>query len=112
LPATGPAAWVQLALFRPTTAPDDRKVAEGSEMEKERVLVADVMLVDPIVVSPCASLDEAEVIIRSTFVTGIPVVDQEGVLVGVIGHAQLAAYRFGRPTPSPEQSTRQPVSAG
>jgi CBS domain-containing protein len=92
----------------PRIARNDREMAEDSEMDKEQVLVADVMVVDPIVVSLHATLDEADMIIRSTFVTGIPVVDQEGVLVGVIGHAQLAAHRFGRPRGSSEQSPTSP----
>jgi CBS domain-containing protein len=69
-------------------------------MDKEPV-VADVMATDPIVVSADATLQEADVIIRSAFVIGLPVVDREGRLVGVIGHAHLAAHRYGRSTPVP-----------
>jgi CBS domain-containing protein len=80
-------------------------------MSKEQVRVADVMIVDAIVVSVNATLDEADTIMRSTFVTGLPVVDGDGVLVGVIGNPQLAAHRFGRPTGSSEQGPSKSASA-
>jgi CBS-domain-containing membrane protein len=80
-------------------------------MGKEPVRVADVMIVDAIAVSVDATLEEADTIMRSTFVTGIPVYDSYGVLVGVIGHAQLVAHRFGRPMDSSGQgpATSEPA---
>jgi CBS domain-containing protein len=81
-------------------------------MGEERVRVADVMIVDAIVVSVDATLEEADTIMRSTFVTGLPVVDGDGVLVGVIGNPQLAAHRFGRPTGRSEQAPSKSASAG
>jgi CBS domain-containing protein len=81
-------------------------------MGNEPVGVADVMIVDAIVVSVDATLQEADTIMRSTFVTGIPVVDGYGVLSsGVIGHAQLVAHRFGRPMDSSGQrpATSEPA---
>ena len=80
-------------------------------MGKEQGLAADVMTVDPIVVSLDATLDEADLIIRPTYVTGLPVVDGDGVLVGVIGHANLASHRFGRRTSSSERSSAKSASA-
>jgi CBS domain-containing protein len=80
-------------------------------MGKELVLVADVMSVDPIVISLDATLDEADTILRSTYVTGLPVVDGDGVLVGVIGHAHLATHRFGRQRSSSEESPAKSASA-
>jgi CBS domain-containing protein len=77
----------------------------------KRVLVADVMVVDAPCVSRDATLEEADTIIRSTFVTGLPVIDLDGVLVGVIGHAQLAAHRFARPMDSSERGSAKPASA-
>jgi CBS domain-containing protein len=82
-----------------------------SEMGKERRRVADVMIVDAIVVSVDATLEEADTIMRSTFVTGLPVVDGDGVLVGVIGHAQLAAHRFTRPMDSSDRGSAKSASA-
>ena len=57
-------------------------------------VVADVMTIDPIVVRVDASLEEADLLLRSAYIRGIPVVDGDGALVGVLSHAQLAAYRF------------------
>ena len=84
--------------------------SEDTVMGKERV-VADVMIVDAIVVSADATLDEADTIMRSTFVTGLPVVNGDGTLVGVIGHAQLAAHQFARPADSSDGSPPKPASA-
>jgi CBS domain-containing protein len=64
-------------------------------MGKSEHRVADVMTIDPIVVDIHSSLEEADHLLRSTYITGIPVVDDEGVLVGVISHAHLTVYRFG-----------------
>jgi CBS domain-containing protein len=80
-------------------------------MGKQQVFVADVMTVDPIVVSLDTTLEEADTIIRSTFVAGLPVVDGDGVLVGVIGDAHLATYRFGQRMTSSEESLAKSESA-
>ena len=80
-------------------------MAEDSEMDMEHLVAADVMTVNPVVVSLDATLEEADLILRSTYVTGIPVVDGDGVLVGVIGHANLAWHRFGRRMPSSERGS-------
>jgi CBS domain-containing protein len=80
-------------------------------MGKEEARVADVMTVDPIVVSLDATLEEADVIIRSTYISGLPVVDGDGLLVGVIGDAHLAGHRFGRRTSSSERSPAKSASA-
>ena len=77
-------------------------------MGKDAVLVADVMTADPVVVTADTTIEEADMIIRSTFVIGLPVVDGDGVLVGVIGNAHLAGHRFGRPS---EPSERSPATS-
>jgi CBS-domain-containing membrane protein len=69
-------------------------------MDAKHLLVADVMSVDPVVVNVDASLAEADVVLRSTYIRGIPVVDRNGALVGVLSHAQLAEYRFAHQGPS------------
>jgi CBS domain-containing protein len=51
--------------------------------------VADVMTIDPIVVSVDASLEEAEDLLRRHRITGLPVVDLAGRLVGVISQTDL-----------------------
>ena len=69
-------------------------------MDPKHVLVADVMSVDPVVVRIDASLAEADVVLRSTYITGVPVVDRNGELVGVLSHAHLAEYRYANRRPS------------
>ncbi len=64
-------------------------------MNTKQALVTDIMTVDPIVVAVDASVEKADALIRSTvYLKSIPVVDSNGVLVGVIHEADLAAYRF------------------
>ena len=68
-------------------------------MARKELSVADVMTFDPIVVAADASLEEADIALRSTYVMGLPVVDRNGTLVGVITHANLAVHRFVLRTP-------------
>ena len=75
-------------------------------MDPKHVLVADVMSVDPVVVRVDASLAEADVVLRSTYITGIPVVDRNGELVGVLSHA----YRLD--LPAVERTVRSWNGAG
>ncbi len=79
-------------------------------MGNKVLLVADVMTFDPLVVAVGVSLEEADVVLRSTYVRGLPVVDTNGALVGVITDANLAAYRFHR-TPSSERDQKDAVAA-
>jgi len=51
--------------------------------------VADVMSVDPVVIRSDATLDEAEELLRSYHIHGLPVVDENGALVGVISQTDL-----------------------
>ena len=80
-------------------------------MGNTELLVADVMTSDPPVVAEGASLEEADIVLRSTYVMGVPVVDRNGALVGVITHANLAAYRFHR-TSSSERDQKDAQAAG
>ena len=65
-----------------------------SRVQGSDPVVADAMSVDPISVDSRRRSKEADRLLRSTYITGIPVVDRDGVLVGVISHAHLIAYRF------------------
>jgi len=56
--------------------------------------VADVMATGPVVLDPGASLQTADLVLRSTVIKGIPVVDGQGKLVGIISHADLATHRY------------------
>ena len=60
-------------------------------MDTRQLLVADVMTIDPIVVRDDASLEEAARLLRAYSVSGLPVVDRRGVLVGVISKTDLVA---------------------
>jgi CBS domain-containing protein len=68
-------------------------------MVTTQLLVADVMTLDPIVVAEDATLEEAARLLRAYSVTGLPVVDGGGSLVGVISQTDLVAIQesaFGR----------------
>jgi CBS domain-containing protein len=51
--------------------------------------VADFMTIDPIVVSMDAPIEEAEDLMRRNRVTGLPVVDAAGRLIGVISQTDI-----------------------
>jgi CBS domain-containing protein len=50
---------------------------------------ADLMTIDPIVIGPKASVSEAEELMASKGVSGLPVVDDHGRLIGVISQTDL-----------------------
>jgi CBS domain-containing protein len=52
-------------------------------------VVADFMTIDPVVISPDARIEEAERMMELYDVTGLPVVDENGALVGVISQTDL-----------------------
>jgi CBS domain-containing protein len=56
---------------------------------RRELTAADLMTIEPIVVSYDALVEDAERLIRDHHVTGLPVVDQDGVLVGVISQTDL-----------------------
>ena len=51
--------------------------------------VADLMTIDPVAVSVDASIEDAEELLRHHRITGLPVVDPDGMLVGVISQTDL-----------------------
>jgi CBS domain-containing protein len=51
--------------------------------------VADLMTIDPITVAVDATIEEAEELLRQYHISGLPVVDDEGRLVGVISQTDL-----------------------
>jgi len=55
----------------------------------EDLRVADLMTIDPVVVSVDASIEDAEDLLRHHRITGLPVVDLAGRLVGVISQTDL-----------------------
>jgi CBS domain-containing protein len=58
-------------------------------MSLYRLCVADVMSFDPIVVRSDAPIEDAEELLETNHVSGLPVVDAAGILVGVISQTDL-----------------------
>lgn len=71
-------------------------------MDEPVLRITDVMTVDPIVVDVGATLEHVDRLLRASFITGLPVVDSEGKLVGVVTQTDLVRYRFARTAPSIE----------
>lgn len=58
-------------------------------MDPRKLLVADVMTLDPVVVGCDASIEEAAGLLHAHSISGLPVVDDAGALVGVISQSDL-----------------------
>jgi len=52
-------------------------------------LVADFMTIDPVVIGPDARIEEAELLLERYDISGLPVVDADGTLCGVISQSDL-----------------------
>jgi CBS domain-containing protein len=57
--------------------------------QERQLVVADLMTIEPVVVALDAPIEEAERLIRDHQVSGLPVVDTDGVLVGVISQTDF-----------------------
>ena len=65
------------------------------------MLVAkDIMTANPITISPSASVKEAVTLLLEKHFNGLPVVDDEGALVGVLCQSDLVAQQKKLETPS------------
>jgi len=62
-------------------------------MDTRQLLVADLMTIDPVVVAVDASLEDAAKLLHAYSITGLPVVDGQGTLVGVISQTDLVAMQ-------------------
>jgi CBS-domain-containing membrane protein len=75
-------------------------------MRERTRFVADVMTMDPVVVRSDASLEEAEDLLTRHAISGLPVVDRFGALVGVLSQSDIieasrsAVGRIVRSAPS------------
>jgi CBS domain-containing protein len=58
-------------------------------LDLKDLVVGDVMSVDPILTSVDATIEEAQELLRSNQITGLPVVDAQGNLVGVLSQTDL-----------------------
>jgi CBS domain-containing protein len=55
----------------------------------DELMVADLMTLDPVVIGVDAALEDAERLMRDRHISGLPVVDEHGVLVGVISRTDV-----------------------
>lgn len=60
-------------------------------MNTTDLLVADVMTIDPVTIDADAQIEDAARLMHAYSVTGLPVVDAGGALVGVISQTDLVA---------------------
>jgi CBS domain-containing protein len=58
-------------------------------LDLKDLVVGDVMSLDPITVSADTSIEQAQEILRLNHITGLPVVDDDGNLVGVLSQSDL-----------------------
>jgi len=65
------------------------RLRKGPPMMTRHLLVADVMTIDPIVVGVDSTLEDAARLLHAYSITGLPVVDAGGSLVGVISQTDL-----------------------
>lgn len=83
----------RLALSRATSQPRSCRCHGTHEMNTQQLLAADVMTIDPVVVTVDAPLEDAAHLCRSFSVSGLTVVDRNGGLVGVISQTDLLAIQ-------------------
>jgi CBS domain-containing protein len=60
-------------------------------VDAKQMLVADLMTIDPVVVDIDASVEDATQLLQTNSISGLPVVDRAGALVGVISQTDLVA---------------------
>ena len=70
---------------------DGASTDRGGEMDEQQLVVADVMTLDPVVIHIDASIEQAAVLLNSNSISGLPVIDDAGALVGVISQTDLIA---------------------
>jgi CBS domain-containing protein len=64
-------------------------MAADSTTPTDELRVADLMTIDPITVQFDATIEQAEDLMRRNRVTGLPVVDEAGRLIGVISQTDI-----------------------
>lgn len=60
-------------------------------MNQQQLVVADVMTLDPVVVHVYTPIEKAARLLSANSITGLPVIDDGGALVGVISQTDLVA---------------------
>src|SRR6187401_3185815 len=61
----------------------------SSQLSFDRMVVADVMTIDPVSVTVDATVEDAEQLLATYRISGLPVVDATGHLVGVLSRTDL-----------------------
>jgi CBS domain-containing protein len=69
---------------------------EVHAMDVQELVVADVMTLDPVLIHVDASIEQAASLLSSNSITGLPVIDGTGALVGVISQTDLIAVMDAR----------------
>jgi len=62
-------------------------------MNSQQLLVADLMTMDPVTIAVDASIEDAVRLCRANVVSGLPVTDDDGELVGVISQTDLVSIQ-------------------
>jgi CBS domain-containing protein len=65
-------------------------------MHSNDMLIADLMTIDPVTVAVDALLEEVAHLCQANGISGLPVIDDEGRLVGVISQTDLVAIHDSR----------------
>src|SRR5215472_16732773 len=68
---------------------------EGNMLDEARVLASDIMTRDVAVVHPDTTLLAAVKLMASRGISGLPVVDEHGTLVGMMSEADLLRWHEG-----------------
>jgi len=88
-------ASVPLALLASSRLQPCCGYRKGPLMNSKQMMVADLMTIDPIVVGIDASLEDATRLLHANSITGLPVVDAGGALVGVISQTDMVSVGDG-----------------
>ncbi len=68
----------------------------GAGLAPERTRVADVMTTDVVCCRPTAGIDDVAELMRSRRIRHVPVVDAEGLVVGLVSIGDVNACRYSR----------------
>jgi len=81
--------------------PPTAAIVRATEHEETAVLIRDLMTTDVVTVTPSTPLKEAAELLASRRISGVPVVEPDGRVVGVLSEADVLVQERGAPRPSP-----------
>lgn len=67
--------------------------AHATSEDTDEITVAQLMTPDPIVIDELATVDEAVRVLEENEISGLPVVDRDGMLLGVISQTDIVRAR-------------------